>query len=83
MINKKNGGENPAVFFVTVDRYRLDVVVQFKLERYRTHPDRIDFCVGLVFDPLLDYVGSKDITLEEEVMVFGKTLESFFQSARS
>ena len=48
---------------------RLDVVIKRKLQRMRTHSQRIDFAFTLVIDPAFDQLRTEDVAFQQEVVI--------------
>jgi hypothetical protein len=50
----------------------LNIVIQVELVRMRTQLHGVDFVCGLVFDPHINDILGKDVTFEQEGVVFGQ-----------
>ena len=62
-------------------RLILDVVVEMKLVGMRAHPNWIRFGFFLVIDPEFDEFRGENVSFEEELVVFVKLTQRFFERA--
>ena len=61
----------------------LTVKIQGKLIRMRSRPYRVKLRLDLILNPFVNDVLGKDVTLQQELMIFFQRCEGFFQAAGS